>query len=90
MFVYVCMVVCVCAFMCVCVCVCVDIFIYLQASVTCMCAVLPWVLGASGANACQGSRGPTNAECDKAVDVVLKALGRTPGRGVQRGAGNGM
>ena len=52
-------------------------------------AGLRWVLGTSGANACQGSRGPTNAECDKAVDVVLKALGRTPGRGVQRGTGNG-
>ena len=55
-----------------------------------MCAVLPWVLGASGANACQGSRGPTDAECDEAVDVVLKALGRTPGRGVQRGSGSGV
>jgi hypothetical protein len=56
----------------------------------CLFAALPWVLGTPGANACQGSRGPTDAECNQAIDVVLKALGRTPGRGVQRGSGSGV
>ncbi len=56
----------------------------------CLFAALPWVLGTLGANACQGSRGPTDAECNQAVDVVLKALGRTPGRGVLRGSGSGV
>ena len=53
-------------------------------------AGLRWVLGTSGANACQDSRGPTDAECAGAVDVALKAIGRVPGRGVLRGVGSGM